>query len=125
MQDEEIFAFNCMSDFTAVADALCTPKSKSRAIADSGTSHHFSPDKSKLENYHPLENCHITTAHRSTFRALGIGDVKIDLSNGVSYLTVILKDSVYALDLTFCYISTQKVKMWNFSEQVWILVSKI
>ena len=79
MQDEEIFAFTCTSDFEAVVDLLHIPKSKCGTIADSGVSHHFSPDKSKFTNYCPLENHHVTTADGWTFRALGMGDVKIDL----------------------------------------------
>ena len=101
----EIFAFTCMLDFTAVVDLLWIPKSKHGAIADSGMSHHFSPDKSEFTNYCPLKNHHITTTDGCTFRALGIGDVKIDLPNGTSYSTVILKDSVYVPDLTFTLIS--------------------
>ena len=111
MQDEEIFAFTCMSDFAAVADALCIPKSKHGAIADSGMSCHFSPDKSKFTNYHPLENRHVTTADGHTFRALGMSDVKIDLPNGASYSTVILKDSVYVPDLTFTLISISRLNL--------------
>ena len=52
VQDEEIFTFTCTSDFTAVAGTLHIPKLKCRAIADSGASCHFSPDKSKFTNYH-------------------------------------------------------------------------
>ena len=111
IQDEEIFAFTCTLDFAAVVDLLHIPKSKCGAIADSGMSHHFSPDKSKFTNYCPLENHHITTADGCTFRALGMGDVKINLPNGASYSTVILKDSVYAPDLTFTLISISRLDL--------------
>ena len=70
IQDEEIFTFTCMSDFTAVVDLLHIPKSKHGAIADSGMIHHFSPDKSKFTNYCPLENHHITTADGCTSEPL-------------------------------------------------------
>ena len=111
IQDEEIFAFTCMSDFTAVVDLLCIPNSKHGTIADSGASRHFSPDKSKFTNYCSLENHHIITTDGCTFRALGMGDVKIDLPNGASYSTVILKDSVYAPDLTFTLISILRLDL--------------
>ena len=101
----------CTLDFMAVADALHIPKLKHRAIADSGTSCHFSPDKSKFTNYHPLKNHHVTTADGHTFRALGMGDVKTDLPNGASYSTVILKDSVYTPDLTFTLISISRLDL--------------
>ena len=110
-QDEDIFAFTCTSDFTAVAGALRIPKSRCGAIADSGASRHFSPDKSKFTNYRPLENRHVTTADGRTFRALGMGDIEIDLPNGASYSTVILKDSVYAPDLTFTLISISRLDL--------------
>ena len=111
VQDEEISTFTCTLDFMAVADALHIPKLKHRAIADSGTSCHFSPDKSKFTNYHPLKNHHVTTADGHTFRALGMGDVKTDLPNGASYSTVILKDSVYTPDLTFTLISISRLDL--------------
>ena len=111
IQDEEIFAFTCMSDFAAVVDLLCIPNSKRGTIADSGASRHFSPDKSKFTNYCSLENHHIITTDGCTFRALGMGDVKIDLPNGASYSTVILKDSVYAPDLTFTLISILRLDL--------------
>ena len=111
---ENIFTFTCTLDFAAVADALRIPKSKCGAIADSSTSYHFAPDKSKFTNYCPLKNCHVTTADGCTFRALGMGDVKIDLPNGASYLTVIQKDSVYAPDLTFTLISILRLDLAKY-----------
>ena len=83
-QDEDVFAFTCTSDFAEVADTLQIPKSKCGAIADSGTSCHFSPDKSKFSNYHPLKNHHVTTDDGCTFKALGVGDIKINLPNSPS-----------------------------------------
>ena len=40
-----------------------------------------------------------------------MGDVKIDLPNGTSYSTVILKDSVYVPDLTFTLISISRLDL--------------
>ena len=100
-----IFAFTCTLDFAVVADALQISKLKCSTIADSGASCHSSPDKLKFLNYFPLKNCHVTTANRCTSKALGMGDIKIDLPNGPSCSIVILRDSVYAPDLTFTLIS--------------------
>ena len=108
-QEEEFFAFTCTLDLTAAAEALQIPKSKQGAIADRGTSCHFCPDKSKFTNYHVLENRHVTTADGRTFRALGMGDVKITLPNGANHSTVILKDSVHVPDLTFTLISISRL----------------
>lgn len=99
-QQEGLFAFTCMSDLVAAADALQILKSKRGAIAVSRASRHFCPDKSKFTNYCVLENCYVTTANEHTFRALGMGDVQITFPNGTNYSTVIFKDSVYAPDLT-------------------------
>lgn len=84
-QEEEFFAFTCTSDLTAAAEALQIPKSKQGAIADRGASCHFCPDKSKFTNYRVLKNQHVTTADGRTFRALGMGDVKITLPNGANH----------------------------------------
>ena len=80
--DGELFAFTCTSDYVAVAKSLNIPKSKLGAIVDSGANRHYCPDRSKFLNYHKISGRTIKSADGHTFKAIGMGDVRIDLLNG-------------------------------------------
>jgi hypothetical protein len=94
-----------MSDFSNAADDLEFLKSKPCAIIDSGASRHFSPDKWKFKNYQAISDKPITTADGRTFKAIGMGDVPIDLPNGKGQTKAVLKNTVYSPDLAFTLIS--------------------
>ena len=81
--DDELFVFTCTSDYADIPKALQIPKSRLGACMDSGASHHYCPDRDKFENYQPISGWNITTADSRTLRALGVGDVHIELPNGV------------------------------------------
>ena len=66
------------SDFTAEANA---PYKSNEVILDSGASQHFSPNCSKLINYTEINPEPIKAADGRTFKAIGMGDVRIDLPN--------------------------------------------
>ena len=102
---EELFAFTCTSDHADVAEKLNIPQSKRGGVIDSGASRHFCYDRSKFINFTPIPDLPITTADRCTFKAIGTGDVRIDLPNGTGQTSFILKDAVYAPQMAFTLIS--------------------
>jgi len=109
VKDEELFAFTCTSDYVAVAEALQVPKSRLGACIDSGASRHYCPDRSKFENYQPIEGRDITTADGRTLKAVGMGNVRIELPNGSKRTKSMLKDVIYAPDMAFTLISISRL----------------
>src|SRR5882762_4938951 len=104
-EENELFAFTCTSDYVALTEVLKLPKDKFGACMDSGASDHYCPDRTKFENYRPLDNRNITTADGRTLKAVGIGDVHIELPNGSKRTPALLKDAIYSPDMAFTLIS--------------------
>ena len=101
---DEIFTFTCMSNYIEVANTLNIPKSQLGACIDSGTSRHYSPDRNAFINYSPINNTTITTADGCKLKALGKGDVQIELLNGAKCTKTILKEAIHAPDMAFTLI---------------------
>jgi hypothetical protein len=106
--DKEIFAFTCSSDFQALATTLKASKTRNEAIIDSGTSYHFCPDKSKFLDYKPIDRP-IKTADGRILKGLGMGNIWIELPNSKNWMPVLLKECIYAPDLTFTLISVSQI----------------
>ena len=100
-ENEELFAFTCTSDYAAVANTLQIPKERLGACIDSGASSHYCPDRTKFHNYKPIDNRDITTADGHILKAVGMGDVHIELPNGSKRTRAVLKNAVYAPDMAF------------------------
>ena len=97
-------ALVCTSDFCFEAHAVAN---HTRSIVDSGTSRHFSPERSKFLNYEEFSNSEpIRAVDGRTFSALGKGDLKIYLPNGSQKPTLItLKNVLYSPNMAFTLIS--------------------
>jgi len=108
-KDEQFFAFTCTSDYVAVAEALQLPKSRLGACIDSGASRHYCPNRARFTNYRPIEGRDITTADGHTLKAVGVGDVQIELPNGSKRTKAILKETIYAPDMAFTLISISRL----------------
>ena len=80
-EENDLFAFTCTSDYANVADSLKMPKSKFGTCIDSGASMDYSPDRSKFSNYREIEK-DITTADGRILKAVGMGDLHLELPNG-------------------------------------------
>ena len=78
--NNELFAFTCTSDYSAIVNKLDLPKSKLGTCVDSGASCDYCPDCSKFINYKPV-NRTITTADGKSMKAIGIEDLKLELPN--------------------------------------------
>ena len=79
-EENGLFAFTCTSNFSDVAEISNLPKSKYGMCLDSGASNNYSLDRTKFSNYHEV-NRDITTADRWTLKAVGMGDLHLDLPN--------------------------------------------
>ena len=108
-EDDELFTFTCTSDYVALTNSLKIPKGKYGACMDSGASDHYCPERDQFQNYRPLDNGNITTADRRTLKAVGIGDVRIELPNGPKRTPALLKDAVYAPGMAFTLISVGRL----------------
>ena len=111
--DEELFAFTCTSDYVALTESLQLPKDKLGACIDSGASSHYCPDRTKFQNYRSLDDRNITTADGRTLKAVGIGDVRIELPNGSKRVPALLKNVVYSPDMAFTLISIGRLDEAN------------
>jgi hypothetical protein len=58
-----------------------------------------------FQNYLPLDNHDITTADGQILKAVGIGDVPINLPNGSKQTPALLKEAVYSPEMAFTLIS--------------------
>ena len=114
-EENELFTFTCTSDYVALTEVLKLPKDKFGACMDSGASDHYCPDRTQFRNYRTLDNRDITTADGRTLKAVGIGDVRIDLPNGSKRTPALLKDTVYAPDMAFTLISISRLDQANCS----------
>jgi hypothetical protein len=108
-EDEELFAFTCTSDYVAAADSLRVPKDKCEACVDSGASNHYCLDHTKFQNYRRLINRNISTADGCSLKAVGIGDVPIELPNGSKRTPTLLKNVIFTPDMAFTLISVSRL----------------
>ena len=106
--DDELFAFTCTSDFANVAEALQLPKSRLGTCIDSGASRVYSPDRSKFANYKEIDRS-ITTTDGRQLKAVGMGDLEIDMPNGSKTTKMILKDAIHAPEMAFTLISISRL----------------
>ena len=107
-KENDLFAFTCTSDFANVADSSNLPKSKLGTCLDSGASTDYSPDRTKFSNYRSIEK-DITTADGRTLKAVGMGDLHLDLPNGSKRTQVTFKNAVHAPDMAFTLLSISKL----------------
>jgi len=79
--NDQLFAFSCTWDYADVTKISGIPKSKLGTCIDSGASRNYLPDCSKFSNYCPIDR-DIMTADGRTIKAIGMGDLHLDLPNG-------------------------------------------
>jgi hypothetical protein len=107
-KDDGLFAFTCTSDYKDVANAIQVPKSRLGGCVDSGASRHYSPDREKFSNYQTIDR-DITTADGRLVKAIGMGDLHLDLPNGSKRTAFTFKGAVHSPDLAFTLVSVRKL----------------
>ena len=106
--NKELFAFTCTSDFANIAEALQDPKSWLGTCIDSGASIVYSPDSSKFTNYKSIDRS-ITMADSQQLKAVGMGDLEIDMLNGLKTTTMTFKNAIHAPQMAFTLISISRL----------------
>ena len=107
-EENDLFAFTCTSDYANVADSSKLPKSKFGTCLDSGASTDYSPDWTKFTNYQAIKK-DITTADGRTLKAVGMGDLHLELPNGSKWMQVIFKNTIHAPNMAFTLLSISKL----------------
>ena len=78
-------------------------------LYDSGASQHMSPFQHHFTHLHSIPPRAITAANNRVFYATGLGDLGIDVPNGSSSTRIILKDTLYAPDMSLTVVSISKI----------------
>ena len=112
--ENDLFAFTCTSDHAAIAESLDLPKSKLGTCVDSGASRDYCPDRSKFTNYKTVER-KITTADGRSMKAVGMGDLHIELPNGSRKTKTIFKNAIHAPEMAFTLISISRLDKAGYS----------
>ena len=107
-EDKEMFAFTCTSDYTDVAVATPIPKSSFGTCVNSGASNDYSPDWTKFSNYKEIDR-DITTADSCIVKAIGLGDLHLELPNGSKTTKVIFKNAIHSPTMAFTLLSISKL----------------
>src|SRR5713226_4275496 len=84
-------------------------------IYDSGASHHMSPFLHHFTNLHSIPPRAITAANGSIFTATSMGDLKINVPNGLSSTPITLKDVLYAPDISLTVVAVGKIADAGYS----------
>ena len=106
--DKELFAFTCMSDFVNVVETIQVPRSRLGTCIDSRASQVYSPDSTKFTNYKPI-HCSITTTDGQQLKAIGMGDLEIDLPNGSKTTKMTFKNAIHSPEMAFTLISISQL----------------
>ena len=106
--DEGLFAFSCTSDYKDIANSMQVPMSRLGGCVDSGASRDYSPDRDKFSNYRSIDR-DIIMADGRIVKAIGMGDLHLDLLNGSKQTAFTFKGAVHSPDLTFTLISVRRL----------------
>jgi hypothetical protein len=112
--ENDLFAFTCTSNYAAAAETLDLPKSKWGTCIDSGASCDYCPDRSKFTNYKIVER-EITTADGKTLKAVGVGDLQIELPNGSKMTKMTFENAMHAPGMAFTLISISRLDKAGYS----------
>ena len=112
-EDTHMFAFSCTSEFGMLAENLQLPKSRLGTCIDSGASQVYCPDQTKFSHYKTI-NRKITTADGRSIKAIGMGDLHVDLPNGSKRTNMMFKNAIHAPDMAFTLISISRLDKANY-----------
>ena len=90
----------------AGTEATCNAESE---LYDSGASRHMTPFHHPLINFTLIASHPITAADKRVFHTTGKGDMQVEMPNGNTTTTILLKDVLYALDMGITIISISRI----------------
>jgi hypothetical protein len=112
-EDNEMFAFSCTSEYGMLANNLNILKSCLGTCIDSGASQVYCPDQSQFTNYKTIDR-KITTADGRSIKAIGMGDLHLDLQNGSKHTQTTFKNTIHTPDMAFTLISISRLDKANY-----------
>jgi hypothetical protein len=103
--------------FNAAAAAVgSTPMQVAQAHSDtatklynSGASHHMSPFRDRFKSYREIPPHAIAAADKRVFHAIGTGDLEIEVPNGKSSTSILLKDVLHAPKMGTTIVSVNRI----------------
>ena len=84
-------------------------------LYDSGASRHVSPFRHKFTTYQSIPPRAVVTADKRFFHAEGIGDLQIEVPNGKTSTSVLLKDTLYAPQIGLTIVSIGRIANSGYS----------
>lgn len=111
------YAFSASDSSYVVSKAELTDY-KRGAIIDCGATAHFTPLRDDLIDFRTVNGITIKAADGRSFAALGVGDLPIELPNGSSRTSAVLKNVLYAPNLMSTLISVSRLDKAGFSTMV-------
>nr|AAZ28936.1 polyprotein [Phanerochaete chrysosporium RP-78] len=91
-----------------VDEALVSQSTDPVDIYDSGATHHMTPFRHLLYNYRPIPARTVRAAGKSHFAATGVGDMKLLMPNGNSWMRITLRDVYFAESMAATLVSLGK-----------------
>ncbi len=91
------------------ASSACTSRGVKSELYNSGASCHMSPFQHHFVSYHSIDPRPITAADKQVFYAVGLGDLQIEVPNGESSSSVILKDVLHTPDMALTIVSISRI----------------
>jgi hypothetical protein len=88
------------------------PESK---LYDSSVSWHMSPSCEQFVTYQSIPPCAITAANKHVFYAVRTGDLQVEVPNGNTSMTMLLRDALHALDMGITIISVSCIMKARYS----------
>ena len=84
-------------------------------LYDSGASRHMSPFRHRFTTFQPITPRPIVTADKRLFYAEGTGNLQIEVPNGKSSTTVLLKDTLYAPQIGVTIVAIGRIANAGYS----------
>ena len=84
-------------------------------LYDSGASRHMSPFRDRFVTYRSIPPRAITAADKRVFYAVGAGDLRVEVPNGESSTTVLLRDALHAPDMGLTVVSISRIASAGYS----------
>jgi hypothetical protein len=81
----------------------------STELYDSGASKHMSPFRDRFTSYQAIPPRAITAADKRVFYAIGTGDLEIEVPNGESSTSIMLKDVLHAPEMGTTIVSVNRI----------------
>jgi hypothetical protein len=106
---EEEFEGGDGQDHVAAAGSARANGGVETELYDSGASRHMSPFRDRFVSYRTIPPRAITAADKRVFYAIGVGDLRVEVPNGKSSTSVLLRDALHAPDMGLTVVSISRI----------------